>query len=184
MRTLRTNETRARRLDSLMCNLIFSAVFLALCLCALGFLATRTHMFHGALMRRQQNVLNNMWLLQQCKSPDFYSNMKQHSTLCDDVVLQQTDALWLHALRDVIDETYFCGDKPCISRRAGDCVGVRQRRAPAWRAGWQRTLCIFDSSPDAAAPEQQATRVLSYAALPRELGPGRRAISSAARLGN
>ena len=116
MRPLRTNETRARRLDSLMCNLIFSAVFLALCLCALGFLATRTHMFHCALMRRQQNVLNNMWLLQQCKSPDFYSNMKQHSTLCDNVVLEQTDALWLHALRDVINETYFCGNKPCIYR--------------------------------------------------------------------
>jgi hypothetical protein len=73
-------------------------------------------MFHGALMRRQQNILNNQWLVQQCKSPDFYSNMKQHSTLCDDVVLEQTDAVWLHALRDVIDQTYLCGDMPCISR--------------------------------------------------------------------
>jgi len=41
--------------------------------------------------------------------------MKQHSTLCDDVVLEQTDSLWLHAFRDVIDQTYLCGDVPCIN---------------------------------------------------------------------
>lgn len=116
MRALRTNETRSRRLETLMCNLLFGALFLALSLGAMAFVATRTHMFHGALMRRQQNAENNVWLLQQCKSADFYSNMKQHSTLCDDVVLEQTDTLWLHALRDVIDNTYVCGELPCIKR--------------------------------------------------------------------
>jgi hypothetical protein len=116
MRALRTNETRSRRLETLMCNFVFGALFLALSLGAMAFVATRTHMFHGALMRRQQNAENNVWLLQQCKSADFYSNMKQHSTLCDDVVLEQTDTLWLHALRDVIDNTYLCGELPCIKR--------------------------------------------------------------------
>ena len=116
MRAQRRNETRSRRLETLMCNVIFGALFIALTLCAIAFVATRTHMFHGALMRRQQSVLNNEWLLQQCRSSEFYSNMKQHSTLCDDIVLEQTDALWLHALRDVIDQTYLCGDMPCINR--------------------------------------------------------------------
>ncbi len=99
-----------------MCNVIFGTLFIALTLCAIAFVATRTHMFHGAMMRRQQSVLNNEWLLQQCRSSEFYSNMKQHSTLCDDIVLEQTDALWLHALRDVIDQTYLCCDMPCINR--------------------------------------------------------------------
>lgn len=116
MRALRTNEMRARRLDILLCNIIFCSICCCFAVGVIGFVATRTHMFHGALMRRQQNILNNQWLVQQCKSPDFYSNMKQHSTLCDDVVLEQTDAVWLHALRDVIDQTYLCGDMPCISR--------------------------------------------------------------------
>ena len=116
LRTLRTNETRAKRLDTLLCNIIFCGFFFTVALCVVAFVATRTHMFHGALMRRQQSMLNNQWLVLQCKSPDFYSNMKQHSTLCDDVVLEQTDALWLHALRDVIDQTYLCGDVPCINR--------------------------------------------------------------------
>jgi hypothetical protein len=116
LRTLRTNETRAKRLDTLLCNIIFCGIFFTVALCVVAFVATRTHMFHGALMRRQQSMLNNQWLVLQCKSPDFYSNMKQHSTLCDDVVLEQTDNLWLHALRDVIDQTYLCGDVPCINR--------------------------------------------------------------------
>jgi hypothetical protein len=114
MRPLRTNETRARRLDTLLCNIMFCGICLIFALCVVAFVTTRTHMFHGAFMRRQQSMLNNQWLVQQCKSPDFYSNMKQHSTLCDDVVLEQTDALWLHALRDVIDQTYLCGHVPCI----------------------------------------------------------------------
>ena len=115
MQALRTNETCARRLDTLLCNILFCGICLILALCVVAFVATRTHTFHGSLMRRQQSMLNNQWLVQQCKSPDFYSNMKQHSTLCDDVVLEQTDALWLHAFRDVIDQTYLCGDVPCIN---------------------------------------------------------------------
>ena len=116
MRPLRTHDSGIRRLDSLMCNIVFGALFIALGLGVLAFVATRTHMFHGALMRRQQQAQNNVWLLQQCQSAEFYSNMKQHSTLCDDVVLAQTDALWLHALRDVIEETYLCGEQPCVQR--------------------------------------------------------------------
>ena len=108
MRALRGNEPRyrnPRRLDVLLCNVIFSSFFIAIILGVFAFLATRTHMFHRALMSRQQIKLDNMWLVEQCKAPNFYSNMKQHSTLCDDVVLEQTDSLWLHALRDVIDNT-------------------------------------------------------------------------------
>lgn len=73
-------------------------------------------MFHVALTKRQQQTLNNAWLLEQCKAPSFYSNMKHHSSLCDDLVLEQADALWLHALRDVIDDTHPCGDVPCALR--------------------------------------------------------------------
>ena len=119
MRAVRGNEPRyrnSRRLDVLLSNVMFSFVIISLVLGSLAFLATRTHMFHRELMRRQQINVNNIWLVEQCKAPNFYSNMKQHSTLCDDVVLEQTDNLWLHALRDVIDNTYLCGDVPCINR--------------------------------------------------------------------
>lgn len=116
MRAMRKNETRARHLDTLLCNLVFMASVVIFCLLILAFLATRTHMFHAALTKRQQKAADNAWLIQQCKKTEFYSNMKHHSTLCDDVVLTQADALWLHSLRDVIDQTYLCGEVACIQR--------------------------------------------------------------------
>ncbi len=57
MRALRGNEPRyrnSRRLDVLLCNIMFSFVIISLVLGALAFFATRTHMFHRELMRRQQ----------------------------------------------------------------------------------------------------------------------------------
>jgi hypothetical protein len=99
-----------------MFNIIFGAACLLTLVAILSFAATRTHMFHTALTKRQQQSLNNAWLLEQCMTPEFYSNMKHHSSLCDDLVLEQADALWLHALRDVIDETRLCGEQHCIQR--------------------------------------------------------------------
>ncbi len=116
MRSLRTGETHKRRIDSSVCNIFFGATCLLAFIVTLSFLATRTHMFHASLTRRQQAAINNAWLLEQCKGPEFYSNMKHHSSLCDDLVLEQNDALWLHALRDVIDETHPCGELPCAQR--------------------------------------------------------------------
>jgi hypothetical protein len=116
MRSLRKGEAHKRRIDSSACNILFGASFVLAFIATLSFLATRTHMFHVAFMKRQQQTLNNAWLLEQCKAPEFYSNMKHHSSLCDDLVLEQADALWLHALRDVIDDTHPCGDLSCAMR--------------------------------------------------------------------
>ena len=116
MRSLRKGEARKRRIDSSACNILFGASFVLAFIVTLSFLATRTHMFHVAFMKRQQQTLNNAWLLEQCRAPEFYSNMKHHSSLCDDLVLEQADALWLHALRDVIDDTHPCGELSCALR--------------------------------------------------------------------
>jgi hypothetical protein len=107
---------RGRRLDGLVCNVLLAGATVLVGVGVLAFLATRTHMFHVAYMRRRQVLENNVWLLEQCKSPDFYGNMKHHSTLCDDVALAESDALWLHALRDVVDETHPCGEHSCAAR--------------------------------------------------------------------
>ena len=81
-------------------------------------LATRSHVFYTSYTQRTQRNLNAAWLVQQCKSADFYSNMKHHNTLCDDVVLEQADPIWLHALRDVFDSTIICGHIACEDRIA------------------------------------------------------------------
>lgn len=116
MRALHGPGVRSRRLDTMICHVLFVCVSVLVCVGGLAFLATRTHMYHMAYNKRRKTLENSVWLLQQCKSTDFYSNMKHHSTICDDVALAETDALWLHALRDVIDETPLCGEDACAKR--------------------------------------------------------------------
>jgi hypothetical protein len=110
----RVSETRKRGLGGVVSSILFTAGTLVVAVSVLAFLATRSHMFHIAYSTRKQYLENSGWLVEQCKTSDFYSNMKQHSTLCDDVALAQTDSLWLHALRDVIDQTNVCGDASCM----------------------------------------------------------------------
>ena len=107
---------RAHRLDTVLCNIIFIALLLLACVSILGFGITHTHVFYVAYTTRMQREQNAVWLVQQCKSPEFYSNMKHHASLCDDVTLAEADAIWLHALRDVFEKISVCGTVTCEER--------------------------------------------------------------------
>lgn len=113
---IRCSETRAHRLDVVLCNILFFAVSIVFILSMIGFFVTHTHVFYVAYNTRLQQERNAAWLVQQCKSPEFYSNMKHHASLCDDVTLAETDAIWLHALRDVFDSLSVCGTITCEQR--------------------------------------------------------------------
>ena len=114
MRTTVTSEAQKRRLDGVVSSILFMTACLILASGGLAFIATRSHMFHVAYSKRRQHVENSEWLLQQCQTDAFYSNMKHHSTLCDDIALARADALWLHALSDVIEQTHICGEMACV----------------------------------------------------------------------
>lgn len=107
------SESNGRRLNSLVGSIITIAILLMCLLAGLSFLVTQTHKFHTAYSMRMREYTNNEWLVNQCKSPEFYSNMKQHSSLCEDVQKNQSDALWLHALRDVLEQCSLCGTHTC-----------------------------------------------------------------------
>ena len=113
---LRHSVARAHRLDAVLCNIVFFAFIFLASLALLGFLITHTHVFYVSYNSRMQRERNTAWLVQQCKSPEFYSNMKHHATLCDDVALEESDPIWLHALRDVFDTISVCGTKSCEQR--------------------------------------------------------------------
>lgn len=114
MLRISSSESHKRRLDGMVSSILFTAVSVMLAFSTLAFMTTRSHMFHVAYSKRKQDVQNSEWLLEQCQTAEFYSNMKHHSTLCDDIALAQTDAIWLHALRDVIDQTHLCGELSCM----------------------------------------------------------------------
>ena len=116
LRHARHSEIRAHRLDSVLCNIIFIALLLLASVSVIGFVITHTHVFYVAYTTRIQREQNAAWLVQQCKSPEFYSNMKHHASLCDDVTLAEADAIWLHALRDVFETISVCGTVTCEER--------------------------------------------------------------------
>ena len=113
---IRCSETRTHRLDAVLCNIMFFAISIVLVLSVLGFIVTHTHVFYVAYNKRIQQDKNDAWLVQQCKSSEFYSNMKHHASLCDDVTLADADAIWLHALRDVFEALSVCGVVTCEQR--------------------------------------------------------------------
>jgi hypothetical protein len=76
---------RVRRDACLISNTFFYLPVVALALWICGFALTRVQLYAEALVVEQQRRKHEEWLMQQCKSPEFYANMKLHSALCDQV---------------------------------------------------------------------------------------------------
>lgn len=77
------------------------------------FAVSRMHMLWQAYSDLNEVRDDESWLLQQCRADEFYSKMKQHSALCDEVAHKAKDVLVLKALHHVIDNSYLCGYDPC-----------------------------------------------------------------------
>jgi len=112
------SEQRARRLDTTLGHILYLGLVLVALGGGAGLAVTHVHRFHLALAARRLAAKNNAWLAEQCRTPEFYANMREHSALCDEVALAEADALWLHALRDVFDGSRPCGEAGCAEALA------------------------------------------------------------------
>jgi hypothetical protein len=97
---------RVRRDACLISNTFFYLPVVALALWLCGFALTRVQLYAEALVVEQQ-------LIQQCKSPEFYANMKHHSALCDQVEAHARGNVHLVTVIQLIQNTYLCGYAPC-----------------------------------------------------------------------
>jgi len=104
---------RVRRDARLISNTFFYLPLLALVLWCCGFVLTRVQLYAEALVVEQQRRTHEEWLIQQCKSPAFYANMKHHSALCDQVEAHARGSVHLVAAIQLIQNTYLCGYAPC-----------------------------------------------------------------------
>ena len=102
-----------RRDARLISNTCFYMPVLALVLWVCGFAITRVQLYAEALVVEQQRRKHEEWLMEQCKSPDFYANMKHHSALCDQVEAHARGSVHLVAAIQLIQNTYLCGYAPC-----------------------------------------------------------------------
>jgi hypothetical protein len=103
----------ARRDARLVSNCFLYVPLLALGLWFSGFVLTRVQLYYEALVVEQQRRNHEEWLMQQCKSPEFYANMKHHSALCDQVEAHARGSVHLVAAMQLIQNTYLCGYAPC-----------------------------------------------------------------------
>jgi hypothetical protein len=78
------------------------------------FLLSRMHMLLVTYNDLLTESENSVWLLQQCKHDEFYHNLKQHSSLCDDLSARQRDSILLNAMEHVIENSYMCGFSSCV----------------------------------------------------------------------
>lgn len=102
-----------RRDARLVTNCFFYVPLLALGLWCAGFVLTRVQLYYEALVVEQQRRKHEEWLMEQCKSPAFYANMKHHSALCDQVEAHARGSVHLVAAIQLIQNTYLCGYAPC-----------------------------------------------------------------------
>jgi len=77
------------------------------------FVLSRIHMLHISYSEQSQKREDERWLLQQCNLHEFYHNMKQYSSLCDDLSATSRSSLLLGAVQHVVDHTYLCGYTQC-----------------------------------------------------------------------
>jgi len=91
---------------AMLCSILLSAWLFM-------FVLSRVHMLHLSYTSQTQQREDERWLLQQCATDEFYHNMKQHSTLCDDVSTLSRSNMLLSSVQHVIDHTYLCGYTPC-----------------------------------------------------------------------
>lgn len=101
---------------------------------ALLFLVSRVHILHESYTHMAQMREDDQWLYQSCKNPEFYSNLKTHSTLCDEVNEKRRSVLLLMALQRVIDKTHLCGYTEC---------SVMLIAFADWALGRGLFLCVF-----------------------------------------
>ena len=98
-------------------TLMSSSITVA-CVLILSFFATnKICLLHKAYQLRAAKIEKESWLREQCAKPDFYSNMRYHTSLCEEVEsTARIGALW-HAVNEVACSLPF-GDVLKAAQRA------------------------------------------------------------------
>lgn len=78
------------------------------------FVVSRIYLLHDAYISASNRRTDEQWLLRQCKDPEFYSNLRQHTDLCTEVEKNARASLFLTALNSVASQTHACGTVSCL----------------------------------------------------------------------
>lgn len=99
------------------------------------FVFDRLYALHSILGEQRARLADEAWLRRNCADPVFFSNLRGHTDVCDQVAQNARRNVWLYTLRRVTEEASLCGARPCESYAA---------EALAWLYGlsaWLLGLC-------------------------------------------
>lgn len=82
-----------------------------------SFAMSRFFVFYEAYTDYLALLRDESWLRVQCAHPEFYSNMRQHTELCDRVRLNSERSPVLIALNAVAQTAHLCGRQSCTEVR-------------------------------------------------------------------
>lgn len=79
-----------------------------------SFLIIRLVIFIEAYSEAQRLKKDDLWLLNQCMQPEFYSKIRHHTDLCTQVQTNAERSAFLHALNAVANTAHLCGRQSCL----------------------------------------------------------------------
>ncbi len=91
----------------------------------------RFFVFYEAYTSALRTIRDEAWIRTQCDDPQFYSNLKQHSDLCQSVQINFERSPLLVALNAVSETAHLCGRYSCTENLVAISKG-----------GWPVILCV------------------------------------------
>jgi hypothetical protein len=85
---------------------------------AVSFGVSRLFVFYEAYSAFLRVLKDEEWLRVQCALPEFYSNLRQHTDLCNNVRLNAERSPLLIALNEVANTAHLCGRYTCAEALA------------------------------------------------------------------
>ena len=134
--------------------MIFASMLKLMIICLttfwiVSFSVGRFFVFYEAYTTALRLVRDEAWIREQCSDPLFYSNLKQHSDLCQSVQINFERSPVLVALNAVSETAYLCGRYSCA-----------ENLAAISRGGWPVIVSVGFFSLLAPALLMQVMRVL------------------------
>ncbi len=75
---------------------------------------SRFCIFYEVFVMENVKMQEDVWLLKQCKDPVFYSNLRHHTDLCQEVEKHAQSWIWLTAMNAMLTRNQWCGtQKSC-----------------------------------------------------------------------
>ncbi len=99
---------------------------------SVSFFVSRLFVFYEAYVDYLRVLKDERWLLEQCSSPEFYTNMRTHTDLCNSVRRNAERSPVLIALNEVAGTAHLCGRHSCMDSMA----------ALSSSAGWPVVVAI------------------------------------------